>query len=109
MKVNLSFGSAPTVKCIYCGKDKGHHLAKTHFCPVGQKQRTMGYTQFSSTQRFSPKPLRMSEQKLIDANENTLRAFLRSHDVEPTSIIKSKLLKQALAVRAEYQARPIGY
>lgn len=36
------------VKCAYCGKTKGYHLAHTFNCPTGMKTR-IGWTQFAAT------------------------------------------------------------
>ncbi len=44
------------VKCSHCGKWRSDHNAMTKACPIGSKHRTVGYTQYHTTQVFSPNP-----------------------------------------------------
>jgi len=96
---------APTIKCIHCGQPKMSHLAVTHHCPLGAKNRTLGYTQYSNTKRFAPKPLTL--RKVWLDNRAALEVYLQSHGfvgVYP----KSLRLLQALVqdTNDTYLSRP---
>lgn len=43
------------VKCEFCKKSKDEHNAKTLACPIGQKHRVLGYTQYNKTNVYTPK------------------------------------------------------
>jgi hypothetical protein len=53
--MDLDFTKRKPIKCKYCSKTKGDHRANTFQCPEGKKDRTVGYTQYSSTTVFEPK------------------------------------------------------
>lgn len=42
-------------ECSVCGKSRGNHKADTMQCPMGRKDRTLGYSSYSST-TFVPDP-----------------------------------------------------
>ncbi len=106
MKNDLCFEKAPEVKCIHCGHTQGNHLANSHHCPMGTRDRVLGFSRFSTKTVFAPKPMRMSAEQLRTANRATLKAFLASHAVVVKTDNLIKLIKQATEVRAEYMARP---
>lgn len=62
--LDLNFEKRPAIKCKHCGKDKGNHQAKTHNCPVGPKDRTLGYLHFDKTHTFEAKPSRTNKKKV---------------------------------------------
>lgn len=49
------------MKCANCGKAEGEHHSKTKGCPIGRKDRVMGYTMFSETEKFKEKKVRHRE------------------------------------------------
>ena len=53
---DMDFIKRKPIKCKHCNKDKGSHLAKTFACPMGAKIRNFGYSYFSKTTVFEPKP-----------------------------------------------------
>lgn len=57
---DLDFTKKKPVKCIHCGKEKSMHLAVTFHCPQGRAHRTLGYSSFSRTTVFEPRPQRKS-------------------------------------------------
>jgi hypothetical protein len=42
-------------RCKHCGNLKEDHNGKTKACPIGQKHRTVGFTQFSEKAVFEIK------------------------------------------------------
>lgn len=40
--------------CALCLKPRGHHAAVDMACPVGIKYRSVGYINFSMTDRYQP-------------------------------------------------------
>jgi len=50
----------PQPRCKHCGKLLADHNGKTRACPLGEKHRTIGYTQYSAKTVFEPKPPRKS-------------------------------------------------
>jgi hypothetical protein len=50
----------PRPKCLHCGKTDQEHNAKTRGCPMGQKHRTIGHTNFGPGV-FEPKPSKPSK------------------------------------------------
>ena len=41
--------------CVHCGKPRYEHKAVTFHCPKGSKHRTLGYMDYSKTDRFQEK------------------------------------------------------
>lgn len=39
-------------KCVWCGRKKGEHRARTMNCPMGKKHRILGFTDFNPTEKF---------------------------------------------------------
>lgn len=54
-------------KCLKCKKPRGDHSANHLYCPVGRKDRTFGYTNFSKTEDtvFTPDPNWVNPNKLV--------------------------------------------
>jgi hypothetical protein len=66
MKINLNLDGKPVQKepkCAICGKPKSSHNYYDRGCPIGVKHRTLGYTQFSSKTKFTPKEPRGNSKK----------------------------------------------
>jgi hypothetical protein len=42
------------VRCVNCGREKGHHQADTHHCPIGAVTR-VGHIHFDRKMVFTPK------------------------------------------------------
>lgn len=42
-------------RCIHCKKQRDHHRASNMACPVGKRNRELGFTQFHAENRFEAK------------------------------------------------------
>ena len=68
-----------TEKCAYCGQLKKHHSANGGFCPIGERHKTIGFTQFSVSQIFCHKLKKPSKSRQKAAGKRAAPA-LREHE-----------------------------
>lgn len=72
-------------KCVNCGKPEAHHNARGKYCPIGQRHRTMGYTQYSHTMTYDAHCGPLTESMFHDY----FKDWQRGDDIDITQLRRS--------------------